>query len=97
MLAAASAISRLLVYVATCAATLRLRHPQFTSIVKPAVFVVRGGPVIPLAAIVVALAILAGASPLQLASGTTALVAGAGLYLIAVKRPAGDRVAVTQR
>jgi basic amino acid/polyamine antiporter, APA family len=97
LLAAASAISRLLVYVATCAATLRLRHPQFASIVKPAVFVVRGGPVIPLAAIVVALAILAGASSLQLASGTSALVAGAGLYLIAVIRPAGDRVAVTQR
>jgi basic amino acid/polyamine antiporter, APA family len=95
-LAAASAISRLVVYVATCAATLRLRQARFDSIVKPAIFVVPGGPVVPLAAILVALAILAGASPLQLASGTTALVAGAVLYLIAVKRTAADPVAVTQ-
>jgi hypothetical protein len=41
--------------------------------------------VIPVAAIVFALAILAGASRLQLMSGTGALAAGAVLYLIAVK------------
>ena len=84
-LAAASAISRLIVYVATCASTLRLRNSRFDTVVKPPVFVVPFGPVIPLAAIVIALAILAGATPLQLAAGTAALAGGAVLYLIAVK------------
>ena len=81
-LAAASAISRLVVYVATCASTLRLRRVRG---VNPPVFTVPFGPVIPVAAIVFALAILAGASRLQLMSGTGALAAGAVLYLIAVK------------
>jgi amino acid transporter len=84
-LAAASAISRLIVYVATCASTLRLRSSRFEAVVKPPVFVVPFGPAIPLAAILIALAILAGATPLQLASGTGALAGGAVLYLIAVK------------
>jgi APA family basic amino acid/polyamine antiporter len=84
-LAAASAISRLIVYVTTCASTLRLRSSRFDHAVKPPVFVVRFGPAIPLAAIVIALAILAGATPLQLAAGTGALAGGAVLYLIAVK------------
>jgi amino acid transporter len=81
-LAAASAISRLVVYVATCASTLRLRGAPG---VNPPVFRVPFGPVIPLAAIAFALAILAGASRLQLLSGTGALAAGAVLYLIAVE------------
>src|SRR3954453_7599684 len=95
-LAAASAISRLVVYVATCAATLRLRQPRFDSVVKPAIYVVPGGAVVPVAAIVVALAILAGASPLQLASGSAALIAGAVLYVVAVNRSTKDRPTVTQ-
>ena len=37
-LAAASAISRLIVYVFTCAATIRLRQPRFAGTVNPAVF-----------------------------------------------------------
>jgi APA family basic amino acid/polyamine antiporter len=81
-LAAASAISRLVVYVTTCASTLRLRRVRG---VNPPLFTVPFGPVIPVAAIVFALAILAGASRLQLMSGTGALAAGAVLYLIAVK------------
>ena len=36
------AITRLVVYVATCAATLRLRHPAFAASVKPATFIVLG-------------------------------------------------------
>jgi APA family basic amino acid/polyamine antiporter len=87
-LAAASAISRLIVYVATCASTLRLRGRRFEGVINPAVFSAPFGPVIPLAAIVIALAILAGATPLQLTAGTGALGAGAVLYLIAVKGPA---------
>jgi hypothetical protein len=42
------------------------------------------GPLVPAAAIVIALAILAGASTLQLLSGFGALAAGALLYLMAV-------------
>jgi amino acid transporter len=84
-MAAASAISRLLVYVATCASALRLRSPRFSGIVKPAVFVVPFGPIVPVAAIFIALGIVAGASAVQLASGTGAFAAGAVLYLAAVK------------
>jgi amino acid transporter len=83
-LAAASAISRLVVYVATCASTLRLRSPQFEGRLAPALFTVPLGPLVPAAAIVIALAILAGASTLQLLSGFGALAAGALLYLMAV-------------
>lgn len=84
-LALASAMTRLVVYVATCAATLRLRSPSFEGRVKPATFTVPFGPVIPLAAIVVALAILVGATPAQLRSGAYAVLAGTVLYVIAVR------------
>ncbi|MEO5898309.1 MAG: APC family permease [Vicinamibacterales bacterium] len=93
-MAAASAISRLLVYVMTCAATIRLRASRFHGEsaveshgvpVRPALFMVPGGPVVPSLAIVIALAILFGATRQQLISGTGALAAGAVLYLIAVR------------
>jgi amino acid transporter len=83
-MAQASAISRLLVYVATCASTLRLRSERFRDIVNPAEFTVPFGPVIPAAAIAIAMTILAGATPVQLRNGLAALAAGAVLYLIAV-------------
>ncbi len=85
LIAAASAITRLLVYVATCAATLRLRDPRFASAVRPAAFVVPLGPVIPIAAILIAVTILAGATPTQLVTVVAACVAGAVLYQIAVR------------
>jgi amino acid transporter len=84
-LALASAMTRLVVYVATCASTLRLRSPRFEGRVKPATFTVPFGPVIPLAAIAIALAILVGATPAQLRSGAWAMLAGTVLYLIAVR------------
>lgn len=88
-MAAASAVSRLVVYVATCAAALRLRSPQFAGQVAAPKMTVPFGPVIPLLAIVIALAILAGATPVQLRAGVYALVAGAVLFVIAVllRRP----------
>jgi len=92
-LAAASAISRLIVYVFTCAATLRLRHPRFASQVRPAPFVAPFGPIIPTLAILVALAILAGATPRQLWAGVYALAAGAVLYLVALRSPGSTRAA----
>ncbi|HVJ27578.1 MAG TPA: APC family permease [Vicinamibacterales bacterium] len=92
-MAAASAISRLLVYVMTCAALLRLRtlfggaepHISRGIVVNPPAFVVPGGPIVPVLAIVIAAAIIFGATRIQLISGTGALVAGAVLYLIAVR------------
>lgn len=84
-MAAVSALSRLLVYAATCAATIRLRQARFEGHVKPAAFRLPFGPAIPLAAIVFALAILAGASAHQIVAGVTALAVGAALYLVAVK------------
>jgi amino acid transporter len=83
-LALASAISRLIVYVFTCAATLRLRQPQFETLVQPPAFVVPYGPMIPAAALVVAFTILAGARRDQLIAGVVALSAGAVLYLVAI-------------
>jgi basic amino acid/polyamine antiporter, APA family len=80
-LALASAISRLLVYVATCASTLRLRSSPD---LPPPTFVVPLGPVIPATAIAIAIAMLAGARREQLLAGLAALAAGAALYLIAM-------------
>jgi amino acid transporter len=82
-MAQASAISRLLVYTATCASMLRLRNVRFRDEVQPAAFTLPLGPVIPLAAIAIALTILAGATPVQLRNGLAALAAGAILYVIA--------------
>jgi amino acid transporter len=90
-MAAASAISRLLVYVATCASMIRLRSVRFAGppqsvngvVVNPPQFTVPGGPLVPGLAIVIALAILFGATRQQLISGTYALAAGAVLYLLA--------------
>jgi amino acid transporter len=82
-MAATSAISRLIVYVFTCAATLRLRGRAFADRVGPPTFVVPFGPVIPSAAIVIALAILAGATTRQIVAGGAALAVGAVLYVIA--------------
>jgi amino acid transporter len=85
-MAAASAISRLLVYVATCASMLRLRSSRFKDVVRRPVFVVPFGPTIPIAAIVIATGILAGATAVQLRNGGIALIAGAMLYLVAPAR-----------
>ncbi len=81
-LAIASAVSRLLTYAASCAATLVLRSPRFADRVKPATFVIPFGPVVPATALLVSAAVLAGASVEQLAGGLGALVAGALLFAL---------------
>jgi APA family basic amino acid/polyamine antiporter len=83
-MAAASAVSRLVVYVATCAAALRLRSPRFAGVVAAPKMTVPLGPVIPVLAILIALAILTGATSVQLQAGAYALLAGAILFAIAV-------------
>jgi basic amino acid/polyamine antiporter, APA family len=82
--ATVSAISRLLVYVATCASALRLRNPAFAAVVRPATFRIPFGPLIPSAAILIALAIVAGATSAQLIGGAAAVVVGALLYVLTV-------------
>lgn len=89
-LAAASAISRLLVYVATCASLVRLRDARYSAALRPATFTVPFGPVIPAIAILISLSILAGATRLQLTAGVGALAAGAVLYVIATRGQRGD-------
>ena len=82
ILAVASAIARLVVYTGACAATLRLRHPRFDGIVRPATFVIPMGPLVPLVAIGISLMILAGATYEQLAGGAAGLAAGAALFFL---------------
>jgi amino acid transporter len=84
-MATVSAISRLVVYVGTCVSTLRLRSRRFEGVVNPPVFVVPLGASIPIAAIVIALAVLGGASSIQLRNGGLALIAGAVLYLVSAR------------
>ena len=61
---------------------LRLRSSRFEGVVKPPIFVVPFGPIVPVAAIAIAMTILAGATPIQLRNGAAALVVGAILYAI---------------
>lgn len=76
-LAASSAVSRLIVYAGTCASVLALRRQG------PASFTIPGGPVVPVLALVISLAILFGATPIQRQVGLIALVVGAALYVVA--------------
>jgi amino acid transporter len=85
-LAAVSAVARLVMYLAVCLATLVLRRRQPTAEMGPALFVIPGGPVIPLLAAVVSFGILFGATTQQLAAGAAALVAGAVLFWIATRK-----------
>lgn len=76
-LALASAVSRLLVYAGTAASVLALRRRG------PAPFTIPGGPVIPVAALAVCIALVAGATAEQFKIGGIALLAGAALFAIA--------------
>jgi amino acid transporter len=76
-LALTSAVTRLLVYAGTCASVLALRRQG------RAPFTIALGPVVPLLALVISVAILYGASAAQLETGAYALVIGAALYGVA--------------
>jgi amino acid transporter len=76
-LALASAVSRLLVYAGTAAAVLALRRNG------PAPFTIPGGAIVPVAALVVCVALVAGATSEQFKIGGLALAVGAVLYAIA--------------
>jgi basic amino acid/polyamine antiporter, APA family len=81
-LAVVSALARLVAYIGVAGATLRLRSPRFAGVVKPATFVAPLGPIVPAIAILVSVAIAAGATREQLLGGSAALAAGAVLFAI---------------
>lgn len=81
LLAAGSAVTRLLTYVGVSAATLALRRPGLAVVVPAALFVVPLGSFVPIVAIVVSLAIVLAASPDQWVFGAGALTVGSLLYL----------------
>lgn len=80
-LAAVSAVARIVFYMATCAAVPVLRRRVEA---PDGAFELPGGVAIPLLALVVCVAILAGADTTSLRGGGLALVVGAGLYLITI-------------
>jgi basic amino acid/polyamine antiporter, APA family len=81
VLAVASAITRLVIYMAVSAATIRLRHRSFRGAVQPATFVISMGPLVPLLALTVSLLMLAGATRQQLLGGAIAIIVGAVLFI----------------
>jgi APA family basic amino acid/polyamine antiporter len=81
MLAVASALGRLVIYVSVCAATLRLRQPAFRELVRPATLIIPLGPLVPMLAIAISALMLAGANRQQFLGGMAALAMGAALYL----------------
>jgi amino acid transporter len=81
-LAAVSALARLIVYFGTCSSVLALRRQG------PAPFTIPLGPVIPIVAAVISVALLYGATELQFKVGAAFLVAGGALYVLARRRRA---------
>jgi amino acid transporter len=76
-LAASSAVARLVVYAGTCSSVLALRRDG------RAPFTIPFGPVVPILALVLSIAIVYGATAVQLRVGGIALILGAALYLLA--------------
>ncbi len=89
-LAVVSALARLVTYTGACAATLRLRSPAFAASVKPATFTAPLGSAVPIVAIAVSAAVVAGATREQLLGGGAALAAGALLFAVNVRRSASS-------
>ena len=77
-----SALARLVTYTGACASTLRLRARAFAGRVKPATFVAPWGPVVPIVAIAVSMAVVAGAARQPLFGGFAALAGGALLFAV---------------
>jgi amino acid transporter len=77
-LAVVAALAKLIMYAGCAAATLQLRRRPLDN--RPATFVIPGGPVVPMIALVVSISIGFGATRDQLLGGAIALAAGALLY-----------------
>jgi basic amino acid/polyamine antiporter, APA family len=85
-LAIVSALARLVIYTGASASTLRLRGRSFVGRVSAPTFVAPLGPIVPCVAIVVSVAVVAGATREQLLGGGAALIAGAVLFLVEARR-----------
>jgi basic amino acid/polyamine antiporter, APA family len=81
-IAVVSAVARIVTYTSVSAATLRLRSPAFQGRVNPPTFTTPFGPVIPIVAILVGLAVIAGATRAQLVGGLSALAVGALIFIV---------------
>jgi basic amino acid/polyamine antiporter, APA family len=81
-LAVVSAVARLVTYTGACASTLILRRRRFEAKVKQPTFVIPMGPVVPVLAVLISIAILFGATREQILGGTLALAAGAFLFVM---------------
>lgn len=81
-MAIASAVARLVPYIAACATTLALRRPRYAGVVGRATFVTPFGPTIPLLGLTLSIAILGSATSRQLMGGLAALVIGAAFFAI---------------
>ena len=93
-IAVVSALARLVTYTGACAATLRLRSLSAAARasdsdagrpsqrIRPATFIAPFGPVVPVIAIAVSTAVVAGASRQQLLGGVLVLVVGAALFAV---------------
>jgi APA family basic amino acid/polyamine antiporter len=94
-IAVVSAVARIVTYTSVSAATLRLRSPAFKERVNPATFTTPLGPVIPVVAIVVGLAVIGGATRAQLVGGLAALAVGAVLFLVRPRARERDAVSAS--
>ena len=81
-LAVVSAVARLVTYTGASASTLVLRSRRFENAVKRPTFIIPFGPVVPVLAILVSIAILFGATREQILGGSLALAAGAALFAL---------------
>jgi amino acid transporter len=81
-LAVVSAVARLVIYTGASASTLILRGQRFNGVVSKPTFVIAFGPLVPLLAVLVAVAILLGATREQILGGGLALAGGAVLFAI---------------
>jgi APA family basic amino acid/polyamine antiporter len=81
-LAVVSAVARLVTYTGACASTLILRKQRFEGQVKRPTFVIPMGPVVPILAVLISVAILFGATREQILGGSLALAAGALLFAV---------------
>jgi len=82
VMALASSVARLVTYTGACAATFVLRGKRFEGVVNKPTFVIPGGAVVPVLAVLVSMIILVGATREQIIGGLAALAGGALLFAL---------------
>jgi amino acid transporter len=90
-LATLSGLSRMLIYASVCAATLRLRTPEYRGIVLPPLYQTPWSTLMPLLGIAVSALIAAGSGPDVFAATVAALFFGAVYYFVRIRLRRGRR------